>query len=73
MTAVVVLVVGLPGTGKLTVASALCERLRQQGRDVRLVDNHHVADPILSLVAQDGVSHCQRRSGRRSGRCARRC
>jgi tRNA uridine 5-carbamoylmethylation protein Kti12 len=54
---VVVLLVGLPGSGKLTAATALTASLRASGSEVRLVDNHHVhhvADPVLALVEQDG-------------------
>jgi tRNA uridine 5-carbamoylmethylation protein Kti12 len=50
----VVLLVGLPGSGKLTAATALMASLRESGSEVRLVDNHHVADPVLALVEQDG-------------------
>lgn len=49
------LLAGLPGTGKHTVASALTRRLATT-REVRLVDNHYVANPVLGLVAQDGLS-----------------
>ena len=56
MVPVLVLLVGLPGTGKLTVARALVRALELRGREVRLVDNHHIADPVLELVAQDGVT-----------------
>lgn len=48
------LLVGLPGPGKRTIDSALARRLEATG-EVRLVD-HYVADPILGLVAQDGLS-----------------
>lgn len=56
MTPVLVLLVGLPGTGKHTIGSVLVRRLTADGRQVCFVDNHHVTNPILSLVAQDGVS-----------------
>ena len=53
------LLAGLPGTGKHTIGSALTDRLALT-REVRLVDNHYVANPILGLVQQDGVSSLPR-------------
>jgi hypothetical protein len=50
-----VLIAGLPGTGKRTIASALTRRLATT-REVRLVDNHYIANPVLGVVEQDGRS-----------------
>lgn len=50
-----VLLVGLPGTGKHTIGAALTRSLATT-HEVRLVDNHYTANPILGLVHQDGVS-----------------
>jgi hypothetical protein len=52
----VILLVGLPGAGKYTIALALQSRLVDQGRTVRVVDNHYTCNPIFGLVAQDGVT-----------------
>lgn len=52
----VCLLVGLPGTGKYSVAIALQRLLEQDGQVARLVDNHYVANPVLALTAQDGVT-----------------
>ena len=41
---------GLPGVGKLTVARALETLLREQGRDVRLVDNHAVINLCYAVT-----------------------
>jgi hypothetical protein len=51
---VFVLLAGLPGTGKRTIGSALTRRLAAS-HEARLVDNHYIANPILGLVAQDGI------------------
>jgi hypothetical protein len=50
-----VLLAGLPGAGKHTIGSAVTQRLAAT-REVRLVDNHYIINPILGLVEQDGVS-----------------
>jgi chloramphenicol 3-O-phosphotransferase len=50
------LLVGLPGTGKYSVAVALQRLLQQDARVVRIVDNHYVSTPVLGLTAQDGVT-----------------
>jgi chloramphenicol 3-O-phosphotransferase len=50
------LLVGLPGTGKYSVAVALQRLLDQQGQVARIVDNHYLANPVLALTAQDGVT-----------------
>jgi hypothetical protein len=49
------LLIGFSGTGKLTVAKALCSVLMERGMTVRLVDNHYVNNPIFGLVENDGV------------------
>lgn len=52
----VYLLIGFPGTGKYTVAMAMADLLREAGKDVRVVDNHYVANPIIGVVAkEDGV------------------
>lgn len=56
MLPVLVLLVGLPGSGKCTIAAALAARLAQEGREVGVLDNHYAANPILALVAQDGAA-----------------
>jgi hypothetical protein len=50
----VVLLTGLPGTGKLTVARELARRLTERGKTVRLIDNHSVDNVIFPLVDADG-------------------
>jgi energy-coupling factor transporter ATP-binding protein EcfA2 len=49
------LLAGLPGIGKRTIASALAGRLSSTG-EVRLVDNHYIANPVLGVVEQDGLT-----------------
>jgi hypothetical protein len=50
----VVLLTGLPGTGKLTVAKELARRMTERGETVRLVDNHSVDNVIFPLIDADG-------------------
>ena len=52
----VYLLVGPPGAGKYTIALQLEARLADQGRPVRVVDNHYTCNPIFGLVEQDGLS-----------------
>ena len=49
------LLIGFSGTGKLTVARGLRDRLASVGQEVRLVDNHYVNNLIFQLVDVDGV------------------
>jgi hypothetical protein len=49
------LLIGFSGTGKLTVAKTLRDRLVARGEQVRLVDNHYVNNPIFQLIDVDGV------------------
>jgi hypothetical protein len=49
------LLIGFAGTGKLTVARALRDRLTERGEPVRLVDNHYINNPIFQLIDVDGV------------------
>lgn len=49
------LLAGLPGTGKYTIGSLLTERLAASG-ETRLVDSHYTANPVLGLIAQDGIT-----------------
>src|SRR6202030_2215671 len=48
------LLIGFAGTGKLTVARVLRDRLAAHGAQVRLVDNHYINNPILHLIDVDG-------------------
>ena len=50
------LLMGFPGTGKLTVAQALARRIETAGETARVVDNHWINNPIFGLVAQDGLT-----------------
>ena len=52
----VVHLLGFPGTGKLTVATAMAEVGERRGRRVVVVDNHLTSLPILSVIGSDGVS-----------------
>ena len=56
MRAYLFFLVGFPGTGKLTVGRQIVEQLETAGREVRLVDNHYVNNPIFRLVDADGVT-----------------
>ena len=47
---------GFPGTGKLTIARTLADRLEAADETVRIIDNHWIANPIFGLVPHDGVS-----------------
>lgn len=50
---------GFPGTGKLTIARMLAHRLRDQGQEVRVIDNHFINNPIFGLIEHqipDGTS-----------------
>lgn len=49
-------VLGLPGTGKLTVAQALAHHAGGLGHRFAVVDNHLTSLPILDVVGADGVS-----------------
>jgi len=51
---VLFLLIGFSGTGKLTVAKELRDRMAQRGDPVRLVDNHYVNNPIFGLLDVDG-------------------
>jgi hypothetical protein len=48
------LLIGFAGTGKLTVARALRDRLAGEREQVRLVDNHYINNPIFRLIDADG-------------------
>jgi energy-coupling factor transporter ATP-binding protein EcfA2 len=55
-TAHVILLTGLPGSGKLTVATHLASLLRRRGSVVRVVDNHSVYDVIVNLLPVEDVT-----------------
>lgn len=50
----VVLLTGLPGTGKLTVGTELVRQIEERGMPARLVDNHYWNNVIFGIVANDG-------------------
>lgn len=52
----VVLLVGLPGTGKLAVARELVSLIEQRDAPVRLIDNHYINNVIFNLLPTDGVT-----------------
>lgn len=53
----VVHLLGFPGTGKLTVATAMAEAGERRGRQVVVVDNHLTSLPILSVIGSDGTTN----------------
>lgn len=52
----VYLLIGYPGTGKYTVAKALADELAGRGAVSKVVDNHHVNNPIFEVILADGVT-----------------
>lgn len=50
----VVLLTGLPATGKFTVGTELVDQMEQRGIPARLVDNHHWNNVIFPLLEADG-------------------
>jgi hypothetical protein len=48
------ILLGYPGTGKYTVASALVAELNSRGRVTKVVDNHYVNNPIFGVMS-DGT------------------
>jgi hypothetical protein len=52
----IVLLIGLPATGKYTVAKQVAGRLAAQGETVRLVDNHYANNVIFNLLPVDGAT-----------------
>ena len=52
----VYLLLGYPGTGKYTVAKALAEELATRGVVGKVVDNHHMNNPIFEVVLADGIT-----------------
>ncbi|HEX4213574.1 MAG TPA: chloramphenicol phosphotransferase [Candidatus Dormibacteraeota bacterium] len=52
----VFLLVGLPGTGKYTIARAMRGRLEARGLQGRVVDNHYVNNPIFGLLDLDSAT-----------------
>ncbi len=51
MTAVLVYLIGRPGTGKLTIAQTFISN-----RNYLIVDNHLINNPIFSLIRQETKS-----------------
>ena len=49
MTNVIIYLIGFSGVGKLTIAKELSQRI-----NARIVDNHLINNPILSLIPLDG-------------------
>jgi hypothetical protein len=47
---------GFPGTGKLTVATALAEVAARRDERVVVVDNHHTSNVVLSVLPVDGIA-----------------
>lgn len=54
--AVIVHLLGLPGTGKYTVAQALGLHAADVGETFVVVDNHLTSLPVLEVVGADGVA-----------------
>ncbi len=52
----VVLLTGLPATGKYTVAAELIGLIEERSEIARLVDNHYVNNVIFPLIRSDGAS-----------------
>ncbi len=52
----VYLLLGYPGTGKYTVAKALAEEFASRGVVGKVVDNHHMNNPIFAVVLADGIT-----------------
>lgn len=52
----VVHLIGRPGAGKLTVATAFVAAAAEAGRTVALLDNHRTSDPVLAMIGIDGRS-----------------
>jgi tRNA uridine 5-carbamoylmethylation protein Kti12 len=50
----VILLTGLPGTGKLTVANELVRLMAEGGETVKLVDNHYWNNVVFALLDPDG-------------------
>ncbi len=52
----VYVLLGYPGTGKYTVAKALADEFASRGVVGKVVDNHHMNNPIFEVVLADGVT-----------------
>ena len=50
----IILLIGLPATGKYTVAKHVATRLEARGETVRVVDNHYANNVIFNLLPVDG-------------------
>lgn len=54
--AVIVHLLGLPGTGKYTLARALSQHAARVGDTFVVVDNHLTSRPVLEVVGADGLA-----------------
>lgn len=50
----VVLLTGLPATGKFTVGTEMVRQMEDRGMPARLVDNHYWNNVIFALLGNDG-------------------
>ena len=50
----IILLIGLPATGKYTVAKRVAALLAERGETVRIVDNHYANNVIFNLLPVDG-------------------
>lgn len=50
------LLLGYPGTGKYTVAQALAAQLTESGVVTKIIDNHHINNPIFAVLNTDGIT-----------------
>ncbi|MEO5838273.1 MAG: hypothetical protein ABIQ73_24295 [Acidimicrobiales bacterium] len=51
----IVHLIGYPAAGKLTIARAIAQAARDDGRRFVVVDNHHTANVIFAVHDVDGV------------------
>jgi hypothetical protein len=52
----IILLIGLPATGKYTVAKQIAARLEARRDTVRIVDNHYANNVIFNLLPVDGAT-----------------
>ncbi|KUJ10147.1 uncharacterized protein LY89DRAFT_270937 [Mollisia scopiformis] len=53
----ILLLNGFPGVGKLTIAKALQIRLRHNNAPHRLIDNHLLIDPVVTIEPERNTAH----------------